>query len=311
MVTIVIVFAVVLLVPVGKKSKRNQEPIDSVHQPVPPRIPAPLELEEAYELAIPGHARIRCPAPQGAEDGTGLRAKSTGRYEGSLRWIEIRAGHLNAATTDSSGEVMVYAGTVPLGITRWSEPNPGAWTHCSMVEVEYVKRDGLVVSRDRGIPVGGVTVNVCGSDVTADDNGRFTMSIPRYSSCDVRTHKIEGDTLYLGPKRTVTSESSPDAKPIKVREYGKMDQVSLAQLQGLVQERLARAQETPPTAEHNPIAAALEFEETRPATKVILQDWLQAERDRKPTNQLKALARSESTLADYRAAFWHGALADL
>ena len=178
-----------------------------------------------------------------------------------------------------------------------------------MVEVEYVERDGLVVSRDRGIPVGGVTVNICGEDVVADESGRFIMRIPRHGSCDVRTHKIEANALFLGPKRTVDSQIPSSPKPVKVREYGATDQVSLEQLRDLASRRLDEQSQAAP--EHDPIAAALDIPDMSSKTSQILQSWLEADRQNSPAEQLKTLTKPSSTLVDYRESFWRGALSDL
>ena len=314
MVITVIGVAIFLLQPTGEKTKDQLEPIESSHKPAAPLIPAPPELEEAYELAIPGHARIRCPAPTGVGDHIGLRAKSTGRYKGSsLRWIDIRDGHLNGATTDSSGEVLVYAGTVPLGIIRWSKPSPGVWTHCSMVGVELIERDGVVVSQERGLPVAGATVSLCGyKTTTTDANGRFKIPIPKHGDCEIRTFEAVNGRLYLGTKWTLKSKDRPRKKPLKLRQHGTTDNLSLAELERLSQGRLAHLkQQQQATTQYRPIHTALELPELANSTRTVLQSWVDAEAQQTIVYQLTRLVTNASTLNDYQDAFLSGPLSDL
>jgi hypothetical protein len=306
-------FAVLMLYPVGKQTAGNSaEALAMVHRPIASRIPAPPELEEAYDLAIPGHARIRCPAPEGTEDHIGLRAESTGNFgESSLRWIDIRDGHVNAATTDSSGEVMVYAGTVPLGIIRWSEPSPGAWTHCSMVAVEYVERDGLVVD-DYGHPAGRVNVSLCANRATQSDHrGRFTVEVPAGGHCTIRTFDIQETELYLGLRRTVDSEVPKNNAPFKVDRFGELEHVNLDQLKRLTAQRIRRLDERGPAIDYTPIQAALRLTDAPESTRRVLQQWADVEETNSARAQFGNLLREDVTLENYRDALLFGALADL
>jgi len=309
----VIVFAIVMLYPVGKQAERDSDQaLAEAHLPVTSRIPAPPELEEAYDLAIPGHARIRCPAPEGVEDYIGLRAESTGKFgKNSLRWIDIRDGHVNAATTDSSGEVMVYAGTVPLGTIRWSDPSPGAWTHCSMAPVEYVERDGLVVD-EYGHPSAKINVSLCSDRATQSDlKGRFIAEVPVGGRCDIRTFDIRETELYLGLRRVVDSEIPRNKAPFKVDIFGELEHVNLDELKHLTAQRVRRLDERGPASEFAPIQAALRLTDAPEPVRQVLQQWADVEENNSARSQLGDLLKEDVTLEDYRDALLFGALADL
>jgi hypothetical protein len=314
MVTGVIFFAILMLYPIGKKAQHDSdEALAKVHIPIAPSIPAPPELEQAYELAIPGHARIRCPAPEGTEDSIGLRAQSTEHFgQSTLRWVDIRDGHLNAATTDSIGEAIVYSETGPLGIVRWSDPSLGAWTNCSMVSMEYVERDGMVLD-PYGEPAPHINVSLCSNRATQSDaQGRFSVQVPISGSCTLRTFDILETELYLGQKRTIDSKIPKMNVPFKIALYGDLEHVSLEELKHLIAQRIRHLDEQESDGgEYAPIVAALRLTEAPESTRRILRQWADIERDHSVRIQLGELIREDVRLEDFRDALLFGALSDL
>jgi hypothetical protein len=309
----VIFFAIIMLYPVGKKAEQDSdEALAKVHVPTPPRVPARPELEEAYDLAVPGYARIRCPAPAGTEDHIGLHAKSTGKFgESRLRWVDIRDGHINGATPDSSGEVMVYAGTVPVGVVRWSNPSPGAWTHCSMAPVEYVERNGIVLD-PLGKPAPQVNVSLCSNRATQSDaKGRFTVQVPVNGTCDLRTFDILETELYLGQKRTIDSRVPKTSVPFKIALYGDLEHVTLAELKQLTAQRIRHLDQRDVSNSYAPIEAALGLTEAPEPTREVLRQWADDEAKHSTRTQLGTLLDDEVELEDFRDALLFGALSDL